>query len=125
MKPFGNFALEGSRRFVRTDQLRQAILQFAAVVNGIQQGLGPGPGFDIEIGRTGRIAEFRFFLTGQPVIDVVVGQQNSSQTIIVPGFMLFQPQYFRGGEAGGNRISDQFDHIFGPADAGRDFIALG
>ena len=70
------------------------MLKLAAISDGIQDRLRPAAGFDIEIGGAGRIAEFGSTLPGQPVIDVVMGQQNRCQPVIVFRFMLLQPEDF-------------------------------
>nr|GEX10615.1 hypothetical protein [Tanacetum cinerariifolium] len=75
-QPLGDGRQDFADRLMRLDQLRQSLDQSPAGVNVLKNLQVPLAGADVEVTGARRVAEFAAAAPGQPVVEVIVGQQN-------------------------------------------------
>ena len=93
-------------------------------VDGGEGGGGPLAFADVEEGGAAGVAVFHGGLAGEPVVEVVVGQEDGGEAGEVFRLVAFEPENLGGGEAGGDGVADGFDGGLESAEVAGDLLAL-
>ena len=115
--------MEDAGRLIAGEQRRQ--LPGKGRINRLQRGTGPLALADVEQGRAAGIAILHHFLTGEPEIEIVVGQEHGGQVGVILRLVLLEPKNFRGGVAGQHGVAQGADDLLEAAELLVHFLALG
>ena len=110
---------------VGPDQRRQAVAQVAVGIGRGQHFGRPVARADVEPAGAGGVTVLHPQLAGQPVVDVVVRQQDRRQARIGLRAVLAGPRQLGGGVAGQDRVAGQLDAALCAARRVHDLVALG